>query len=269
MIKLFTMVKDEVDIIEDWLIYHGSMFGYGNIYVIDNYSSDGTYEILKKYSDKINLKKEADYSQKGIFMTELINKHCKKGTAFPIDVDEFIVYNDNNNIIVDKIFINNYINNLPKFAIYKCNYIHTIITNDFINGYDRATTQCKYGNYTDMKELSKSFINTNLFKGKIDHGNHLPTSDYFLTNICLVHYHCRNLEQMKKKVLNNVLGLGYENNINSLKKQLSINKCCPGNHHINNQINILEDNYNLPICNPNENFINLSVLAQRIQNGYF
>jgi hypothetical protein len=263
------MVKDEVDIIRDWLIYHGSMFGYSNIYVIDNYSTDGTYEILKEYSKKINLKREYDYTKKGVYMTELINKNCKNDIAFPIDVDEFIVYNDNKNIIIDKIFINNYINNLPKFSIYKCNYIHSIITNDFINGYDRATVQCKYGGYVDMKEYSKSFINANLFKGKLDHGNHLPTTDYFLTNICLVHYHCRNLEQMKKKVLNNVLGLGYENNINSLKKQLSINKNCPGNHHINNQINILENNYNLPISNPNENFINLSVFAQRIQNGCF
>ena len=48
-IKLFTMVKDEVDIVEDWLKYHGSIFGYQNLYVIDNFSTDGTYEILLKY----------------------------------------------------------------------------------------------------------------------------------------------------------------------------------------------------------------------------
>ena len=50
MVKIFTMVKDEVDIVNDWIIYHASMFGYDNIYVIDNYSTDGTYELLQKYT---------------------------------------------------------------------------------------------------------------------------------------------------------------------------------------------------------------------------
>jgi hypothetical protein len=45
-IKLFTMVKDEIDIIRDWIIYHGCMFGWDSIYVIDNFSTDGTYEII-------------------------------------------------------------------------------------------------------------------------------------------------------------------------------------------------------------------------------
>jgi hypothetical protein len=44
MTKIFTIVKDEVDIVDDWLIYHGCMFGWNNIYIIDNYSSDGTWE---------------------------------------------------------------------------------------------------------------------------------------------------------------------------------------------------------------------------------
>ena len=30
IIKLFTMVKDEIDIVEDWLKYHGTLFGYNN-----------------------------------------------------------------------------------------------------------------------------------------------------------------------------------------------------------------------------------------------
>ena len=43
-IKLFTMVKNEVDIVVDWVFYHGFIFGYSNLYIIDNYSEDGTYE---------------------------------------------------------------------------------------------------------------------------------------------------------------------------------------------------------------------------------
>ena len=34
MIKLFTMVKDENDIVEDWILYHGTIFGYDNLYIV-------------------------------------------------------------------------------------------------------------------------------------------------------------------------------------------------------------------------------------------
>ena len=43
-IKVLTMVKNEEDIIEYWINYHGTIFGYRNIYIVDNYSDDGTYE---------------------------------------------------------------------------------------------------------------------------------------------------------------------------------------------------------------------------------
>ena len=48
-VKIFTMVKDEEDIIEYWINYHGSIFGYRNLYIIDNMSTDGTYEKIMKY----------------------------------------------------------------------------------------------------------------------------------------------------------------------------------------------------------------------------
>ena len=269
MVKIFTMVKDEVDIIRDWIIYHASIFGYSNIYIIDNYSSDGTYEILKEYSDKIFLKRRHDYKNKGMYMTKLIDKYCEKDIAFPIDVDEFIILYENNIVIIDKDKINNYINNLPEHSIYKCNYIYTLILDNNINGYNRATIECKQGVYQNLGELSKSFINSKLFKGIIDHGNHIPSTNYCSTNICLVHYHCRNFDQMKKKVLNNIIGLGYKNNINSLKKQLSLNNNCPGNHHIINQIKILENTYTLSTYGLNDSYIDLTPLAERIELGHF
>jgi hypothetical protein len=267
MVKIFTMVKDEVDIIDDWLKYHGSLFGYENLYIIDNYSTDGTYEILQKYSNIIYVRREYNYKKKGKYMKNLIKKYCKNEIAFPIDIDEFIVLYENNNIIVNKDIINNYINNLPKHSIYKCNYIYSIITGDNPNGYDRAIVECKNGIYQNLENYSKSFINPNLFDGEIDHGNHIPSDKYFLTDICLVHYHCRNLNQMKQKVLNNILGLGYKNDINLLKEELNINNNCAGNHHVKNQINILENNYTLQIFPVEGNYINLSLLGERmIQN---
>ena len=58
------MVKDEGDIIRDWIVYHGSMFGYSNLFVIDNLSTDGTYEILNEYKDAIHLFQLPHYEKK-------------------------------------------------------------------------------------------------------------------------------------------------------------------------------------------------------------
>jgi hypothetical protein len=268
MTKIFTIVKDEVDIVEQWLIYHGCMFGWNNIFIIDNYSTDGTWEKINEFSNLVNISREHDYLKKGQYMKNLINTHCYDGEiAFPIDIDEFIVYYDNNTISINSDIINNYINNLPKHNLYKANYINALITQQ--NGYEKATHEIYCGSYCDMKNLAKTFFNTKYYKGDIDHGNHIMSDNYHLTKLCLVHYHCRNMEQMKKKILNNVIGLGYENNLSYLKEMIKKNPCCSGNHHVINQINVLEGNFTLNFYNINNPEIDLTPLKQRIIDGYY
>jgi hypothetical protein len=273
MVKIFTMVKDENDIVEDWVIYHGSMFGFENLYIIDNYSTDGTYEILVHLSLKtpINIFRLNDYSLKGQYMTEFIEKYGKEDKiAYPIDIDEFVVlYNKvNNTISIDKEKIMNYIDNLPEYKVYKTNYI--MAKNTVFNGHSRSTTESTHACYADYGEHAKSFFNTKLFENTIiDHGNHFNCSDYYPTDICLVHYHCRNKEQMKKKILNNVLGLGYKNDIQFLKNLLLENPDCCGNHHVKYQILVLENKFNINISSIDRTDILLYPLADRIRNGFF
>jgi hypothetical protein len=275
MVKIFTMVKDEVDIIKDWIIYHGSMFGFNNIYVIDNYSTDGTFEAINEFSHLINIFREPDYLKKGEYMKKLINTYCNNEIAFPIDIDEFIIYYDNNEVSIDKNLINNYINTLQPCTVYKANYILSIIDNHTPNGYNRALAESDYGRYINMGNHAKSFFNTQYYKGDIDHGNHIhhmENNNYHLTKICLIHYHYRNLEQMKKKILNNITGLGYINDLNYLHNLINNNKTCPGFHHVNAQIQVLENRYVLPIYDINANDpenILLTPLKNRVRDGYF
>ena len=193
-------------------------------------------------------------------------KYCINNIAIPIDIDEFIVYYDNE-ISVDKNLIHNYLNNLPRSNIYKMNYINSLITNN--NGYERATVESEEGSYNDLHGIAKSFINTSHFRINIDHGNHLHTNDYLLTKLCLIHYHERNNQQMKKKIFNNITGLHYQNDLGYLKNLINNNPSCPGNHHVKYQINVLENNYTLPIHQKNEGNIKLSVFSQRIKDGCF
>lgn len=48
---MLLLCKDEVDIIEPWLLFHKAM-GVDGFIVTDNNSTDGTREILQKYKDK-------------------------------------------------------------------------------------------------------------------------------------------------------------------------------------------------------------------------
>ena len=266
-IKLFTMVKDEVDIVEDWLLYHGTIFGFCNLHIIDNYSSDGTYEILLKYKKKgIFLIREKEYKHKGLFMRHLIKDRIKQDydLAYPLDIDEFIIYydKDTNKIRIDNIKI--YLSNLPKeYTNYKTNYILSQIdTKDGI-GYNRACVEAKYGDYINYGNLAKTFFNNRIWNGKIDHGNHYCNNKYFLTNLCLIHFHSRNLNQMKKKSYNNVKGLGYNpDSLDDLNTHLND----PGKHHVKNQIDILQNKFHINTNYvPNENSIDLSVFNNYIK----
>ena len=253
MIKLFTMVKDEVDIVEDWILYHGTIFGFHNLYIVDNISSDGTYEVIQKYVEKgVNLSSHSNYLEKGNIMKHLIT-HNKSIIAFPLDIDEFIVYYDKvtNRISNDSIvsYLNNLIesnNNSDISGLYKCDYIHTKITNFSKYGYKRAALECMRGRYDDKRDkiMTKAFFDTRYWDGDIDHGNHCNFDNNFLmSNICLVHYHTRNYEQHKKKIINNVTGLGY--NANNLHELKSLDKHCAGAHHVKNMIRILEGKYSI------------------------
>lgn len=249
MVKLFTIVKDETDIINEWIIYHGSLFGYKNLHIIDNMSTDGTYEKIVTFKNKgVNIYRKDDYSKKGEYMTKLIRKHCSDNElAFPIDIDEFIVYYDKSSksISRNKNKILNYLSGLPiNNKIFKMNFIFTNNHIDNNYGFNNALSECLYGSYSDFKEIAKVFVNSSLFKNEtIDHGNHYSTNDYILTDLCLVHYHFRNFTQFKKKVYNNVMGFNYPIDLDGLKK---LDPRCNGCHHVNNLISILENTYKVP-----------------------
>ena len=261
------MVKDENDIIIDWILYHGYIFGYNNIYIIDNFSTDGTYELILKFNNLINIYRKDDYKKKGVYMTELINKYCTSDDiAFPVDIDEFIVYYDKNkkNIDIDKDIIINYIKNLPIYEIYKCAYLNPILTKPF--GHINIIKELNYASYNNYGSNSKSFINKKVFNGIIDHGNHIPTDNFLLTNIVLIHYHHRNINQHKKKNINNLLGLGYIIDENYLKKIIVENPSCEGIHHIHMFLNYTQKSYILPHQkNPNQNdYINIIPLKNKL-----
>lgn len=258
--KVFTMVKGEVDIVKDWVLYHGKLFGFKNLFIIDNYSMDGTYQELLQLKTQynINVTRMPDYLKKGEYMTSLLRQFGNGEMVFPIDIDEFIVYytKEQNTISCDRNLIIEHIKSLPPIPFYKMNYIQAKIFSPI--GYKSATVECNYGAYDDRGGHAKTFFHSGLFKGVIDHGNHYFLNNYLLSKLCLLHFHQRNLEQIKKKVFNNVKGLGYEPfNLNSLKKLQEKGTSINGFHHVDKQIKILENRFRLDVESRNNNDISL------------
>lgn len=271
MVKIFTMVKGEDDIVRDWVMYHGSIFGFQNLHIIDNLSKDNTYPILSELKGKygIHVYRLPDYSKKGDYMTGLFRKHCRKEYGFPIDIDEFIVAydKDTHTISCDREEIGKQLLLLPPAIVYKMNYINAKLTKPS----SRAVVDLTRGSYWDYGANAKSFFHSSLFRGVIDHGNHYHKENYYVTPFCLVHYHTRNLDQLKKKVYNNLVGLGYNpfdlNALIEIRGRHGSNAL--GFHHVQKQIELLTGEFKMPLEGeePNKD-ISLNPIIEKIAAIY-
>ena len=270
MIKLFTIVKDEIDIVREWVMYHGHIFGFKNLYIIDNMSVDGTYEKLLEFQQThgCNVSQESYYSFKGEYMTEYIRKFCseKDSTgkyvtpiAYPIDIDEFITIYDNktHTISCNKDEILAYLKNVilqlidcNEHAFFKANYIMSKIMSDAPkgnSGYNNAVRECSHGKYANYGSLAKTFFSSKHVIEhdiQIDHGNHFNKRAYYPTPLVLVHYHARSYDQMCKKIYNNVAGFDYPVNSVALLQEY-VNGS--GGHHVQNRIKVLSGTFKLDV----------------------
>lgn len=272
MIRLFTIVKDELDVVAEWVHYHGRLFGYENLYIIDNMSTDGTYEKLLELQDKhgCSVFQRPNYALKGVYMTQMVCEHCNHKDAsgnyavpiaYPIDIDEFVAIYDatTHTITCDKYAILAYFEQtvLPKiasneYAFFKTNYVLSkIINNNNVNGnnfdgYKNAVMESTHGVYLNCESMAKTFFSSKkvIEHGiHIDHGNHFSACEHFMTDLVLVHYHSRSRAQIEKKTYNNVAGFGYPvNDVTALAKYLT----APGNHHVKKRIDMLNNMFKLP-----------------------
>lgn len=242
-VVIATMVKDEEDIIKEWVEYYGEIFGYNNLYIIDNYSTDKTYDILKTYISKgICLNRVKKYKNKGDFMT-LIKKNIECDFFIPVDIDEFLVLYDKNK---NQVFCNNLLKyfdvitkKYPNQLLFKTEYIFPVKTNNLnqiLKQFTHGRINNRWGNWA--KTFIQNKIKNNIL---IDHGNHIRTDNYVNTDLYLIHYTKRTDSQFKKKIINNVTGFNYEKNANKLKNKLKIDPHTPGRHHVKHCIRLLEN----------------------------
>jgi hypothetical protein len=235
------MVKNEIDIIAYWLHYHGSLIGYENIFIIDNYSSDGTFEYLLNEQKKnyFFLYQLPEYKNKGFYMSQILRK-VKFFYDFyiPLDTDEFLISINKNFELQCPSEIISELENLRKsqnsLKFYKFYYLMNFSISELNkkNNFDLISHH----------QYSKTFINLNNHFDEyleIDHGNHMSDKKtYDFCSLCLFHFPFRKKEQLKKKTENNLLGLNYNLNKEELSSLINLKKnyYAQGNQHIYNFI---------------------------------
>lgn len=94
------MQRDEEDLLEPWLAYHGHLFGFENLFVVDNGSESSVVrDVISTYrragvNFDFAFQGSEWYEKKGDIMKERINSLQKCGNYdifIPMDCDEFLV----------------------------------------------------------------------------------------------------------------------------------------------------------------------------------
>src|SRR5471030_579275 len=94
------MQKDETYLLEPWLVYHGHLFGFENLFVFDNGSASlEVRHILARFTrEGVNVDwgyaSRRDFLAKGELIGGLIRTLDQRGEydfLIPLDCDEFIV----------------------------------------------------------------------------------------------------------------------------------------------------------------------------------
>lgn len=157
---LFSMIKNEFDFISIFIEHHIPIFD--KCVFIDNGSTDGTFEILKKYESKnCEVVRYDGPFDKGRICTDFMRK-SDADILIPMDADELMVYDDGDfkSVSKDQQKIRNYLSSLPTAE----KGIRFKIRRNFQKHPD-------FENWYGISNLSKVFFTKNGFRGT-DQGNH-------------------------------------------------------------------------------------------------
>lgn len=222
MVKIFTVTKNEYDLIQDFIYFYGTLFGYENLIIIDTGSEDTSvldyYDKIKKEKN-VNIIFENGYegSKQGDYFTKyMLIEKSKKSCEFllGLDTDNFLILSNGQNINRDEYL--KYFKSLSydqnKFLIHNtydsvvnktdCSYIN--------NKYNYPASNCKY--FTKGRSVYINFYRCDNFI-KTSNGNHLGTTEPdqtpLMTEFTCIHYNYTGIKRYQERCINIVVNYKY------------------------------------------------------------
>lgn len=110
-IACLMMQKNERRLLPVWVEYHGKMFGYENLYVFDNGSTDAEnleylsklpglgVNLVSEFKEKIDFERKADIFKS---LIDSLDDSCAYDFYFPLDCDEFVAIEVDGRVSVDR-----------------------------------------------------------------------------------------------------------------------------------------------------------------------
>lgn len=209
---------------------------------------------------------------------------CREGKERNIsETDKNIFIQKNHELILknypretiscDKIQINQYLEQLPKYGRYSFFYYLTSRNSEI--DYDDPMNDIQTFDLVDYELYNgKSNLNKKFFDPKkilsLDHGNHhgrvdgLSQNQYINTHLILLHYHHRGVRKLIEKCKNDIRGLGIVKDINNqheLKKKIS--KQVTGSHNILTYLTYLTSGPS-SLCVFDDEGVTINTLARKI-----
>lgn len=193
MIEIFLFTKNEDDFIETFIRYHLNVVD--KITVIDNGSTDGTWEILQQLAaqtNKLNVQQHLEsFHHKARILTHYM-KMSESQLLIPLDTDEILAYENNDGtVITDDDIIRQHLINLSKLDLgkIKIKQVYNFIPDNNANYFAKDK-------YNKFIFLASDF-------DRVDTGSHIgyTTSRVNIvhsTNIVYLHFHFRNLKAWLK-----------------------------------------------------------------------
>jgi len=217
--KIFTVTKDEYDLIDDFIIYYGKIFGYQNLIIIDNMSTDkNVLDVYKKYPEiKIYYEEGYQKDKQGEYFTKYMNMYKNQAKyLIGVDTDEFIyVMNNDESTSYD---IMGYLNKLSdKYDMFKIKYYDWSIPNknssDYVNyKHTRPVRHIDmFKRCPDENITRKVFYRASNFISTMcgNHNGNTTTNKTYITRLGYFHYSNTGKKRTLERALNICIGYDY------------------------------------------------------------
>jgi len=235
-LKLFLMTRNEIELIEDWLKYHGFLFGFENIYILDGSDDQRVFDIYKKYKPFGLHVKISSTGLNGLAEELNLLMHEKKGLnnfLIKLDTDEFLSYSLpvtlGDEITQVNLFHNKFlsVSNFSEFfealPITGQRYQASFMTWSIPKNSHVDNPAAELIEFTPIQPINfKVFFHSESFLS-VDLGAHVGESTnnegFIYTGLSVIHFHSTSLDDSIRRARQVLISHGYIDVLDSVEIQ--------------------------------------------------